>query len=183
MNKIPLLLAGLAACVCSAHANNVLHYNRPATFFEEAFVIGNGNIGAIVYGNQNGEKLSLNDITLWTGEPENGVTTPDAYKAIPEIRAALDRGDYRAADSLQLKVQGHYTDNYQPLGTLKIDYLNSPVQLPADYRRALDIDNSLASASYTANGYKVTTEYFASAPDSVIVLHRRPRWHKRNHFA
>jgi len=171
MNKIPLLLAGLAACVCSAHANNVLHYNRPATFFEEAFVIGNGNIGAIVYGNQNGEKLSLNDITLWTGEPENGVTTPDAYKAIPEIRAALDRGDYRAADSLQLKVQGHYTDNYQPLGTLKIDYLNSPVQLPADYRRALDIDNSLASASYTANCYKVTTEYFASAPDSVIVLH------------
>ena len=97
MNKIPLLLAGLAACVCSAHANNVLHYNRPATFFEEAFVIGNGNIGAIVYGIQDGEKLSLNDITLWTGEPENGVTTPDAYKAIPEIRAALDRGDYRAA--------------------------------------------------------------------------------------
>jgi alpha-L-fucosidase 2 len=170
MKKPIMLIAAIAAATCSICAGNVLHYNRPATFFEEAFVIGNGNIGAIVYGNQNGERLSLNDITLWTGEPESGVTTPDAFKAIPEIRAALAREDYRAADSLQLKVQGHYTDNYQPLGTLKIDYMNRPVKLPADYRRQLDIDNSLASASYTANGYKVNTEYFASAPDSVIAI-------------
>lgn len=160
----------LGALCCAATANNVLRYDRPARFFEEALVIGNGNIGAIVYGDQRGEKLSLNDITLWTGEPEKGVTTPDAYKAIPEIRAALDRGDYRAADSLQRKVQGHYTDNYQPLGTLKVDYLNRPYDTPADYSRSLDISNSLASAKYTANGYPVTTEYFASAPDSVIIV-------------
>ena len=105
--------AMLLIAVNSAFAANILKYNRPARFFEEALIIGNGNLGAIVYGDQRGEKISLNDITLWTGEPENGVTTPDAYKAIPEIRAALDAENYRAADSLQLKVQGHYTDNYQ----------------------------------------------------------------------
>lgn len=170
MNKFSLLFAGLAAWSAGAAAGNVLHYTKPASFFEEALVIGNGNLGAIVYGSPTGERLSLNDITLWTGEPERGVTTPDAYKAIPEIRAALQREDYRAADSLQLKVQGHYTDNYQPLGTLTIDYLNRPAELPADYRRQLDIDNSLAGASYTVGGYKVNTEYFASAPDSLIAV-------------
>ena len=162
--------AMLLIAVNSAFAANILKYNRPARFFEEALIIGNGNLGAIVYGDQRGEKISLNDITLWTGEPENGVTTPDAYKAIPEIRAALDAENYRAADSLQLKVQGHYTDNYQPLGTLTIDYLNRPYNLPADYRRSLDIDSAIAHASYTANGFPVSTEYFASAPDSAIII-------------
>lgn len=159
-----------AALSVAAANNHQLTYNTPARFFEEALVIGNGNIGAIVYGNQKEERLSLNDITLWSGEPESQVTTPLAYKAIPEIRAALNREDYRAADSLQLLVQGHYTDNYQPLGTLTIKYLNRPSITPADYSRRLDIDNALAGAAYTVNGFPVTTEYFASAPDSVIVL-------------
>ncbi len=103
-----LLSATMVCAAIAAHAtdNLVLKYDRPATFFEEALVIGNGNLGAVVYGTPAGERLSLNDLTLWTGEPESGVTTPDAYTAIPEIRAALDREDYRAADSLQLKVQG-----------------------------------------------------------------------------
>ncbi len=161
------LTATLAA---QAADDLVLKYDRPAQFFEEALVIGNGNIGAVVYGSPAGERLSLNDITLWTGEPEQGVTTPDAYLAIPEIRAALDRGDYRAADSLQLKVQGHYTDNYQPLGTLTVDYLNRTGADVHSYSRQLDISRSLASASYTVNGFPITTEYFASAPDSVIVV-------------
>lgn len=160
-----------AAIAAHATDNLVLKYDRPATFFEEALVIGNGNLGAVVYGTPAGERLSLNDLTLWTGEPESGVTTPDAYTAIPEIRAALDREDYRAADSLQLKVQGHYTDNYQPLGTLIVDYINRPAGTEVkDYNRKLDISRSLASASYTAAGYPVTSEYFASAPDSVIVV-------------
>lgn len=168
--KKTAIIAVACATAFAATAGNVLKYNRPANFFEEALMIGNGTLGAIVYGDQRGERLSLNDITLWTGEPEKGVTTPDAFKAIPEIRAALDAENYRAADSLQLKVQGHYTDNYQPLGTLKIDYLNRPNELPSDYRRSLDLDSSLAKASYTAAGYPVNTEYFASAPDSLIVV-------------
>lgn len=167
-------LSVVIACMAlPAHGadNMALKYDRPATFFEEALVIGNGNIGAVVYGTPAGERLSLNDLTLWTGEPETGVTTPDAYTAIPEIRAALEREDYRAADSLQLKVQGHYTDNYQPLGMLIVDYINRPEgTVVKDYSRRLDISRSLASASYTASGYSVTAEYFASAPDSVIVV-------------
>ena len=169
MKHILAATALTASILASANSPLTLHYDRPAKFFEEALVIGNGNIGATVYGSPRGERLTLNDITLWTGEPESGVTTPDAYLAIPEIRAALERGDYRAADSLQLKVQGHYTDNYQPLGTLTVDYLN--LKPATNYERSLDISRSVAQQSFTAGGYPITTQYFASAPDSVIVVH------------
>lgn len=67
-------------------------------------------MGAILYGRTDKDVLSLNDITLWTGEPDREVTTPDAYKAIPEIRALLDKEDYRGADRIQRKVQGHYSE-------------------------------------------------------------------------
>lgn len=154
----------------SAGNSDELHYNRPAAYFEEALPIGNGTIGAMVYGSLLSERLTLNDITLWTGEPRTQPYAPEAYRAIPEIRAALEREDYRAADSLNRKVQGYYTNNYQPLGTLSIEYLNRPTHVPGDYRRRLDIANAKASASYTVNGYRVDTEYFASAPDSVIVV-------------
>jgi len=149
-----------------------LKADRPAQFFEEAYVIGNGNLGAIIYGGVGEERISLNDITLWTGEPEHGVETPDAYKAIPEIRAALDREDYRAADSLQRKVQGHYSENYQPLGALTITYAR-PDSILA-YSRILNIADAMAQqVYYTDKSTLYESVYFASAPDSVIVVRLR----------
>ena len=100
--------------------SNLLHYNRPAQYFEEALPIGNGNLGAMIYGGVDEDKLSLNDITLWTGEPDTKVYAPEAYKTIPLIREALDKGDYCRADELQRKVQGHYSESFQPLGCLRI---------------------------------------------------------------
>lgn len=175
MKTILLAMAlGVSACASAASGRPMtLTYDRPAEFFEEALVIGNGNIGAILYGGVGQERISLNDITFWTGEPEKGVTTPDAYKAIPEIRAALNRGDYRAADSLQRKVQGHYSENYQPLGTLTITYGggeggdNGRV---SDYVRSLDISDAIAVRKFRRDGKEEASTYFASAPDSVIVM-------------
>lgn len=145
----------------------MLRYDRPAEYFEEALVIGNGTMGAIIYGGTEREVISLNDITLWTGEPEREVTTPDAYKSIPVIRELLDKEDYQSADLEQLKVQGHYSENYQPLGKLTITYPESEV---TDYERSLDIGNAIACTSYRKSGHPFTAEYFASAPDSVIVI-------------
>lgn len=146
-----------------------LHYNRPADYFEEALVIGNGTLGATIYGGTDRDKISLNDLTLWTGEPERGVTTPDAYKSIPEIRAALEREDYRLADQLQRKVQGHFSENYQPLGTLTISQLNPAVTV-SGYKRWLDISDATAHTQYVRGGKNFSCDYFASAPDSVIVV-------------
>ena len=131
----------------TAQENLVLHYNRPAEFFEEALVIGNGTMGAILYGGTDKDVLSLNDITLWTGEPDRKVTTPDAYKAIPEIRALLDKEDYRGADRAQRKVQGHYSENYQPLGQLSITYSAEPAKV-SHYQRTLDISRAMARTAY-----------------------------------
>ena len=146
----------------------LLHYDRPATYFEEALPIGNGTMGAMVYGRIEEEKLSLNDITLWTGEPDLKVFTPEAYKAIDGIREALFREDYKEADRLQHTVQGHYSQNYQPLGTLSFRTIGSMNSIE-DYQRTLDIERALATVSYKG----CDRQYFASAPDSVIVVRLR----------
>ena len=147
-----------------------LHYDRPADYFEEALVIGNGTMGGIVYGGTQNDRISLNDITLWTGEPCNmNIYSPDAHKTIPAIREALRQGDYRKADQLQREVQGHFSQNYQPLGQLAIEYLDTMAAV-TDYKRWLDIGDATAHTSYQRGGYRYTTEYFATNPDSGMVV-------------
>jgi len=165
-----VVVAATLACssTIALAQSNLLHYNRPAQYFEEALPIGNGNLGAMIYGGVNDEKLSLNDITLWTGEPDTKVYSPEAYKVVPKIREALDKGDYELADRLQRDVQGHYSESYQPLGCLKISSLNN--ENSTDYLRTLDISNAHATTSYKVGKGSVTRDYFASAPDSVIIL-------------
>ena len=147
-----------------------LHYNQPATFFEEALVIGNGTMGGIVYGGTRTDRISLNDITLWTGEPCNmQVYSPDAHKSIPAIREALSKGDYREADRLQRDVQGHFSQNYQPLGQLTIEYLDT-TEAVTGYRRWLAIGDATAHTTYQRGKYRYATEYLASHPDSGLVI-------------
>ncbi len=172
------LLAGLllAACTHAPQQDLVLHYDRPADFFEEALPVGNGRLGAMVYGGTEQEKISLNDITLWTGEPDGGAGHPDirtgtgstARQVIPLIRAALDREDYAEAEQLQKQVQGHFSETYQPLGTLTIRYEKKGSV--TEYRRALDLSEALAQTTWLRDGHACSTEVFASAPDSVIVI-------------
>ena len=83
-----------------------LHYNRPATYFEESLPIGNGKLGALVYGGTNEDSIYLNDITLWTGKPVDHNEGNGLSSWIPKIREALFNEDYRKADSLQHYVQG-----------------------------------------------------------------------------
>ena len=147
-----------------------LHYDRPAQYFEEALPIGNGGMGAMVYGGTKQLKISLNDITLWTGEPDRKVFSPGAYVYLDSIRGLLDKENYRAADRAQRLIQGHYSENYQPLGTLTIDF-DDAEGTPTDYSRQLDISKAVAATEYGIGGRRMTSEFFASAPDSVIVVH------------
>ncbi len=147
-----------------------LHYNRPADYFEEALPIGNGTMGGMIYGGTECDRISLNDITLWTGEPCNmNVFSPEAHKTIPLIREALRKGDYREADRLQREVQGHFSQNYQPLGQLSIEYLDTMAQV-SNYRRWLDIGNATAHTVYHRGAYQYATEYFATHPDSGMII-------------
>ena len=173
----------IAACRSSAPAPEPLpqvelrlHYDAPASCFEEALPIGNGRLGAMVYGGTGVERISLNDITLWTGEPDKGLHHPDvegwSYDgAVDAVREALDREDYRRAEKLQERLQGHYSETYQPLGTLWITHRDSAGV--CGYQRELDLRQSLARVSYLQDGAAYEAEYFASAPDSVIVVRLR----------
>ena len=172
MNKRILLTLVVTLVALSGWAQPLtLHYDRPANYFEEALVIGNGTMGGIVYGGTVCDRISLNDITLWTGEPCNmSIYSPDAHKTIPAIREALRKGDYKEADRLQRDVQGHFSQNYQPLGQLTIEYLDT-AETVVNYRRWLDLNNATASTLYYRGKYMYSTDYFASHPDSGLVVH------------
>ena len=122
-----------------------LWYNRPAAFFEESLPIGNGKIGALLYGGADTDSLYLNDITLWTGQPVDRNEDAGASQWIPKIREALFNEDYALADSLQLHVQGHNSQFYQPLGMLYIDDRNAGSV--GSYYRTLSLDSAVAYAS------------------------------------
>ena len=168
MKRIQLTMLCLMAT--AAAWAQTLHYDKPATYFEEALVIGNGTMGGIVYGGTQTDRISLNDITLWTGEPCNmNIYSPEAHKTIPVIREALRQGDYQKADQLQREVQGHFSQNYQPLGQLTIEYLDT-TEAVTGYHRWLDISNATAQTTYQRGAYRYTTDYFASNPDSGMVV-------------
>ena len=166
-----------ASCTCPEPLT--LRYDAPAEYFEEALPIGNGRIGAMVYGGPVTDRISLNDITLWTGEPGKGEEHPDFYLSetmtpwgeaaswFEKVREALDNEDYREADRLQRHVQGHYSENYQPLGSLEITYPEGEI---TEHRRLLDIPDAHAEVTYKKDGKLFKAEYIASAPDSVIVI-------------
>ena len=145
-----------------------LWYQQPATFFEESLPIGNGKLGALIYGSPDNDSIYLNDITLWTGQPVDRQEGGDAYKWIPEIRKALFNEDYRKADSLQLHVQGHNSEYYQPLATMHIiDYAKGKA---VNYYRSLSLDSAVACTQYERDGIRFHREYFASHPDKMIAI-------------
>ena len=146
----------------------VLRYDKPATYFEESLPIGNGKIGALVYGGTDDNIIYLNDITLWTGKPVDKNLDADAHQWIPAIREALFNEDYALADSLQLHVQGPNSQHFQPLGTLHIKDLG--LGEVTDYHRSLNLDSAIIRDSYKRDGKIVSREYFASNPDKLIAI-------------
>lgn len=158
----------LLAATTSQAYTPILFFDRPADFFEETFVIGNGTQGGIIYNNPSIERIAINDITFWTGEPDTAVYSPGAYKYINDIRTALDNGNYELAEELQKKVQGHYSANYQPIGNVLIDFADKSEA--RNYVRCLNLADATAKVNYTKGSNEITTEYIASAPDSVIAI-------------
>ena len=169
----------LTSCAGESRTSLKLHYDKPAEYFEEALPLGNGRLGAMVYGGTSMDRISLNDITLWTGEPDKGGEHPDyeliesmtpwgeTSQWVEQIRKALDEEDYATADKLQRRLQGHFSENYQPLGWLELVYPEGEV---TDYYRELDLSKAVATVQYKKNGKSFKAEYMVSSPDSVVVI-------------
>ncbi|MCP9763313.1 glycoside hydrolase family 95 protein [Lacihabitans soyangensis] len=144
-----------------------LWYNKPAEYFEEALVVGNGNQGATIFGGTKTDKIFLNDITLWSGEPVNPYMNKDAYKAFPAVKEALQNENYRAADSLIRQIQGKYSESFAPLGTMYIDFGH---ENPSNYYRELSLDDAISKVNYKAGKTIISKEYFYSHPDKAFII-------------
>lgn len=167
-NFFLLLFLSIIAPAVFSQSPTRLWYDQPAQFFEETLVLGNGKIGATVFGGPESDKIYLNDATLWTGEPVNANMNPEAYKNIPSIREALMNENYALAEKLNKKVQGTFSQSYAPLGTMFI-HLNHDGKAER-YSRELDLQNAVSKVSYEVNGVKYTRTYFISYPDKVMVI-------------
>ncbi|WP_205402736.1 glycoside hydrolase family 95 protein [Spirosoma taeanense] len=148
-----------------------LWFTHPAATWNEALPVGNGRLGAMVFGNVTSERLQLNEKTVWTGKDVDFVN-PGAKAALPKIRALLFAGKYAEAQEMaQEKMMGNKTveSNYQTLGDLNLDF-NLPSQEVADYRRELDIETAVARVSYRVGQTTFTREIFSSAPGQALVV-------------
>ena len=162
------LLFVLPASDLMAQSDHILWYNQPAKYFEESLVLGNGKMGATVFGGINSDKIYLNDATLWSGEPVDPNTNPEAYKNLPAIREALKNENYKLADSLNHLLQGRFSESYAPLGTLFIDF--GQTGEAKNYYRELNIADAVSKVSYEINGVTYTREYLVSYPDQIMAI-------------
>jgi alpha-L-fucosidase 2 len=172
MKKVILILliftGAFKPAPISAQTPHRLWYREPARYFEESLVMGNGKMGASIFGGVHSDKIYLNDATLWSGEPVNVNMNPDAHKYLPAIREALRKEDYRAADSLNRNLQGSFSQSYAPLGTLFINMKHEgTVQ---QYNRELDISEAISKVNYRINDVEYRREYFISHPQQVMVI-------------
>ncbi len=157
---------------------HTLLFSAPATHFTESCALGNGRLGAMVFGGVQRERIVLNESTMWSGS-EQPADRPDAYKALPEIRRLLLAGDNAKAQALLQKefvCQGPGSGFangkeipfgcYQVFGDLSLDFGSASFQ---KYQRTLDLDKAMAVTEYEQAGVRFRRESFVSAPAQAIV--------------
>ena len=191
MKKI-LLCAGALLASLAAFAQNpmVLFFDQPANVFEEALPLGNGHLGAMVYGRIGDELIRLNEATLWSGTGAD--TDPiDGRSLLADVRKALLAEDWALGHELAKGLQGRDAEAFLPLGSLHLHQTfgaeenqsqyaayngkrtekagTAPARI-SDYSRTLDLSRAVATVAFTRDGVRYTREVFVSHPDRVLVL-------------
>ncbi len=146
-----------------------LWYSRPAATWNEALPIGNGRLGAMVFGGVEQERLQLNEDTLWSGGP-HCYDNPDAYGLLAEAREAIEQGAYDRAEAIAQNMLGRpkYQQSYLPLGDLFLDFPEGGK--PREYHRTLDMETAVSEIAYRIDNARFTRKVFASRPDETIVI-------------
>ncbi|MDR3236748.1 MAG: glycoside hydrolase family 95 protein [Prevotellaceae bacterium] len=169
-------IVALCACTEKNNADNNLKlwYNAPAEQWTEALPVGNGRLGAMVFGNPSHERLQLNEETVWAGQPTHNMYD-EALEALPKVRRLIFEGKYHDAQhAIDLELMPHKkgvaTDgiSYQPVGDLFLDCAGS--EQVEKYYRELDITQAVASTRYTVKGVDYVRETFAALGGDVIVV-------------
>jgi len=144
-----------------------LHYDQPAEHYMQALPLGNGSFGAMVHGGINRELLRLNHDELWSGYPRD-ITTPGAHRHVEIVARLVREGKLVEANKEIKKLQGPYSQSYQPLGDLILEF--DEISDAKSYRRTLDLSKSLHTVEFTAGGVDYRRETLASFPDQLIAI-------------
>jgi alpha-L-fucosidase 2 len=151
------------------HENRLkLWYRQPARGWVEALPVGNGRLGAMVFGGVIDERLALNEDTLWSGGPKEW-NNPRARELLPEVRRLIFAGEYAPADRMCQQMQGPFNQSYLPLGDLRLHFDGAGEV--SEYTRELDLDSAVAATRFRLDEVTFTREVIASAPDQVIAVH------------
>ena len=146
-----------------------LWYDEPASDWMHAVPVGNGSLGAMVFGAVVEERIGLNIDTLWSGGPHDA-GVQNGPETLAEVRALLLADDRAGAGVAAQRLQGPISESYQPLGDLLITDLSAPADVDAGgYRRELDLQTALATTTFSRAGSSTTRTTFASFPDKVVV--------------
>jgi len=177
MKKILILLLLLSSAAFAQEQPLQLWYKQPARKWEEALPIGNGRLGAMVYGRTDTEILQINEESVWAGNKFNDAN-PNAFRYLDTIRKLIFAGENEEALNLAQKnfvavddensnrIARNFRSN-QTLMNVNIDYGFGEV---TDYTRRLNLVNGIATTTYKVNGIEYKQEVLASAPDNVIVV-------------
>lgn len=181
-----LIGAGVAAAIGSAIPKvlralepdavspDLLWYDTPASRWFEALPLGNGHLGAMVFGDTALERIALSESTVWSGAPDHEAVNPGARSHLGQIRELLFAGQYDEARSLcqqHLLAKPHNFGTNLPLPELQLSFPKQ--ETTTNYRRSLDLDSGIARTDYRIGGTRFTREAFASHPDRVLVIHIR----------
>ena len=160
------LACGLAAS--GEDSSTVLRYDRPATDWEkQALPLGNGRLGAMVFGGIDEERIALNEDTLWSGTPYDWNSSA-GRDSLPKIRELLFARKYQEASELCRKLQGAFSQSYQPLGNLRLKFEKRGEV--TEYQRSLDIGSAVAEVRYKEDGHWHRRRMFVSHPAQVFVM-------------
>ncbi|TWT97679.1 hypothetical protein Pla108_18310 [Botrimarina colliarenosi] len=167
------LAIALVTSVGSAEPGRwALQYDTPAEKWVEALPVGNGRMGAMVFGGVAEERLQLNEDSVWTGGPHD-YAHPGAHEHLAEIRRLLFAGQQREAEDLatrefmSLPMRQQF---YQPMADLRLKFEGTPVADVTDYSRSLDLSEAATSTSFSVEGLRHRRTVYASFPDQVIVV-------------
>lgn len=153
-----------------------LWYDTPATNWNEALPVGNGFMGAMVFGDTGRERIQLNENTLYSGEPSSRIESVDIAPRYDEVVKLLKSGEYQSAQQIMVENwQGRLPQSYLSLGDLYIDFNH---QNASSYTHTLDLEKSIVTTSYEYENIRYTREIFASNPDRILVY--RVKTDKKN---
>ena len=168
---LPLSSSVVSALVQSPQNQELrLWYEKPAAEWTEALPVGNGRLGAMIFGGVATEQLQLNEDTLYAGSPYDP-NNPEALKALPQARRLIFEGKYKEAhDLVGAKMMAHPIKQmpYEPIGDLKLSFPNQ--ENISEYRRQLDLDTAIVTVSYNVGALNFTREVFTSPVDQVVVV-------------